>query len=283
MRTLAFPVIFGGGTGLIYLGIDAGIDADLIVVAAPALAAAVIICLERVIPFEQAWTVHGAEVRTDLAHLVVSSGLVPLVYQWSIALGLLRAGETLARLSGRALWPAAWPFWAECVLACVIGELFYYWAHRASHAVPWLWRFHAIHHSSHRLYWLNVVRFHPVDALLQLVGHIGPLALLGAPPRVIATVLAVTSVHGLLQHSNVDVRLGPLNWIFSAAALHRWHHARDLRRANHNYGQVLLLWDVVFGTRYLPKERSPAEVGLAEPADFPDTYLAQLTSFLRRP
>lgn len=127
------------------------------------------------------------------------------------------------------------------------------------------------------------VTFHPVDALLQLVAHVGPLAMLGAPPRVIAAVVAVASVHGLLQHSNVDVRLGPLNWIFSAAELHRWHHARELDRANHNYGQVFLLWDVVFGTRYLPEDRPPAEVGLAEPADFPQTYLGQLTSFLRRP
>jgi sterol desaturase/sphingolipid hydroxylase (fatty acid hydroxylase superfamily) len=279
----AFPAIAGGGTVLIYLGIAQGIDSDLIVVAAPAVAAAVIFCLERLIPFERAWTMHGPEVLTDLAHLVVSSGLVPLLYQSSIALGLLRVGEALAHLVGRALWPTGWPLWAQCVLACAIGEFFYYWAHRAGHAVPWLWRFHAIHHSSHRLYWLNVVRFHPVDALLQLVGHVGPLGLLGAPPRVIATVVAATSVHGLLQHSNVDLRLGPLNWIFSAAELHRWHHARDVSRANHNYGQVVLIWDVVFGTRYLPEERPPADVGLAEPAHFPQTYLAQVLSSIRQP
>jgi sterol desaturase/sphingolipid hydroxylase (fatty acid hydroxylase superfamily) len=279
---LAFPVIFGGSTAFIYLAIDAGIDSDLIVIAAPVTAAAAIWGLERVIPFEPSWAVHGADVRTDLAHLVISSGFVPLLYQSTIALGLFRIGEALSHLSGGPLWPPDWPFGAECVLACAIGEFFYYWAHRAGHAIPWLWRFHAIHHSSHRLYWLNVVRFHPVDALLQLVGHVGPLALLGAPPRVIAAVVAVTSVHGLLQHGNVDLRLGPLNWVFSAAELHRWHHARDVSRANHNYGQVLLLWDVVFGTRYLPGERPPADVGLVQPAHVPQTYLAQILFFMRR-
>ena len=283
LRVLAFPTLFGGGTVLIYRGIDSGIDLDLIVIAAPVVAGGLVLGLERVIPYERSWTVQAVDVRTDLAHLLVSSGLVPLVYHSSIAIGLLRIGEALSHLSGRPLWPTAWPLWAECLLACVIGEFFYYWAHRAGHGVSWLWRVHATHHSSQRLYWLSVVRFHPLDALLQLVGHVGPLALLGTPPRVIAAVVAAASVHGLLQHSNVDVRLGPLNWIFSAAELHRWHHVREIDRANHNYGQVLLLWDVVFGTRYLPEVRPPADVGLAGPVPFPHTYFGQLASFLRQP
>jgi sterol desaturase/sphingolipid hydroxylase (fatty acid hydroxylase superfamily) len=57
---------------------------------------------------------------------------------------------------------------------------------------------------------------------------------------------------GIFQHANVQLRLGPLNWFFSMAELHRWHHSRTVEEANHNYGQTISVWDWVFGTRYLP-------------------------------
>ena len=74
----------------------------------------------------------------------------------------------------------------------------------------------------------------------------------------------------------MPIRIGPLNWIFSMAELHRWHHSKTVREANSNYGQNLIIWDVVFGTRYLPADREPPkEIGLADLPAYPMGWLAQ--------
>ena len=85
------------------------------------------------------------------------------------------------------------------------------------------------------------------------------------------------AVHGLFQHCNVHLRLGPLNWVFSMAELHRWHHSPDSAEANHNYGGNLILWDIVFGTRWLPQDREPpVATGIASLPNFPKGYRALL-------
>ena len=141
------------------------------------------------------------------------------------------------------------------------------------HEVPWLWRFHAPHHSSTRLYWLNAVRFHPVDVLLIGPSKLIPLVLLGAGGDVMALVLIFAAVHGSCQHANIPCRIGPLNWIFSMAELHRWHHSPVLAEANHNYGGNLIFWDIVFGTRWMPKDREPpVGIGIESLPDFPKRY-----------
>jgi sterol desaturase/sphingolipid hydroxylase (fatty acid hydroxylase superfamily) len=66
------------------------------------------------------------------------------------------------------------------------------------------------------------------------------------------------------------------------AELHRWHHSRLPQEANSNFGQNLIVWDVVFGTRLLPRDRRPpADIGLKDLPTFPMGYLGQLTSPFR--
>jgi sterol desaturase/sphingolipid hydroxylase (fatty acid hydroxylase superfamily) len=192
---------------------------------------------------------------------------------------VFRWGRALAVTAGGELWPTAWPWVLQLGLALVVAELGSYWLHRVQHGVGWLWRMHATHHSVPRLYWLNTSRFHPLDAVVSYLTLMLPLVLLGVPYDTLAIATAFMSVHSLLQHSNIDLRHGPCNWLFSTAELHRWHHALDADDSNHNYGTVLAVWDVVFGTRYLPKDRRPPEaIGIPGMPQFPQTYLAQLAS-----
>ncbi len=65
---------------------------------------------------------------------------------------------------------------------------------------------------------------------------------------VLALFTLVSAVHGVFQHTNLPIRCGPLNWFFSMAELHRWHHSRLLKEANTNYSQNLIVWDIVFCT-----------------------------------
>ena len=151
--------------------------------------------------------------------------------------------------------------------------------HRLAHTWDFLWRFHAVHHSAPRLYFLNAVRFHPIDLAISTYAPFVPLVTLGADARVLALFVLVSAVHGLFQHANLPIRCGPLNWFFSMAELHRWHHSRALEEANTNFGQNLIVWDIIHGTRFLPKDREPPEeTGIAGMPAFPMSYLAQLAS-----
>jgi sterol desaturase/sphingolipid hydroxylase (fatty acid hydroxylase superfamily) len=100
--------------------------------------------------------------------------------------------------------------------------------------------------------------------------------LLGVNEEALAMQTLFTVVVGVFQHANIDVRLGPLNRLFSLSEVHRWHHSKDVREANHNYGSNLTIWDVVFGTWYLPARRPPIDLGIGDMPGFPKGYLDQL-------
>ena len=82
---------------------------------------------------------------------------------------------------------------------------------------------------------------------------------LGCGVETLALFTLVTAVHGIFQHANLQLRLGSLNHFFSMAELHRWHHSKSMEEANHNYGQTVIVWDTLFGTRFLPADREPPE------------------------
>jgi sterol desaturase/sphingolipid hydroxylase (fatty acid hydroxylase superfamily) len=176
-------------------------------------------------------------------------------------------------------WPTDWSLLPQLVLALLISQFGEYWAHRAMHEIPYLWRFHAIHHSPERLYWLNAARFHPVDTAILLIISMAPLIILGAGPDILILLTVWMSTHGMFQHCNIRVRLGPLNYVFSMAELHRWHHALAPEQSNANYGNNILIWDLIFGTVYYPKDKLPSRhIGLRNGADFPKGYGAQILS-----
>lgn len=229
---------------------------------------------ERSAPWSRAWHRSHGDVRTDLCHLVVSSALLQVFVRDDVR-------AAIARPLGGA-WPHALPVAAQVAIALLLAELVGYWAHRLLHVVPALWRFHAVHHSARRLYWLNAVRNHPVDTLLTVALPSLVLAALGADATVLVLHATLVGAHSWLQHANVDVRPGPLGYVFSTTELHRLHHANAAERGNANYGGTLIVWDLVFGTRRdFPWDGPPIVVGLERPSDVPSGYLGQLAAPFR--
>jgi sterol desaturase/sphingolipid hydroxylase (fatty acid hydroxylase superfamily) len=276
-----FPAILGGALAIgMVLTARAGVPVGFAVAAGAAVVALMV--AERLLPYRPEWRRSQGDLGPDLAHAVVSGiGTTRLAEAMVRMVGALLAAMLSARL-GAPVWPRSWPFLAQLGLALVIAELAQYWLHRLQHEREWLWRFHAVHHAAPRLYWLNAARFHPVDiGLLYVVGYT-PLVVLGCPPAVIAMFALFDAVFGMLHHANVAMRLGPLNRLFSAAEPHRWHHSRTVAEANNNYGSNLIVWDLVFGTFFLPAEREPpAAIGIADLPHFPTGYLDQLAAPLR--
>jgi sterol desaturase/sphingolipid hydroxylase (fatty acid hydroxylase superfamily) len=246
---------------------------------APQLAAfAVVAVLEHVYPHHRSWNRPRRDVRVDATHSISIAILVALATPFVLA-GGVAVGGWLSGEIGAGLWPTRWPLLAQTALALVVGELPGYWVHRFEHEWEGLWRFHATHHSAPRLYWLNAGRFHPIDTLLTFIPSYGLLVLLGCGIEVLALFTLITAVHGIFQHANLQLRLGPLNHFFSMAELHRWHHSKALAEANHNYGQTVILWDTLFGTRFLPADREPPrEIGIPNLSAFPMTWWAQIRS-----
>jgi sterol desaturase/sphingolipid hydroxylase (fatty acid hydroxylase superfamily) len=89
------------------------------------------------------------------------------------------------------------------------------------------------------------------------------------------------SIQGLFQHSNINVRLGPLNYFFSMSELHRWHHSEVVSESDHNFGNNLSVWDVVFCTWYLPKDRHVGDLGLLNKT-YPKTFWEQVKAPFHR-
>jgi len=276
VRWLAFPVILGA-TIAAAIALLPTLGGAATVGVLEIAAALTIMAAERLFPFRRAWGRSHGDLRCDLAHAAVSGiGPSQLVRPFIDGAAVLLAGALLTG-GGLGLWPPGWPLVAQLALALLLAELPLYWLHRWQHEKDWLWRFHSVHHSAPRLYWLNAARFHPVDlGLLYAVGYV-PLLALGCPDETLALFFLFDGVVAMLQHCNIDVHLGPLNRVFSMAEPHRWHHSRRLEDANTNYGSNLIVWDLLFGTFHLPGGRKPpVDLGIGDLPGFPCAYPAQL-------
>jgi ornithine lipid hydroxylase len=219
--------------------------------------------LERAIPYEVRWLEPDGETGANLAHTLLTKGLVQLAVAAVTTLTMLTA--TAVETQNRVLpsfWPQQWSLFAQVLLGLAIAEFGLYWAHRIAHEWPPFWRFHALHHSVTRLWVVNTGRFHLVDTCFKAALGQVPLYILGAPLPVFLWISAVTAITGLLTHCNVVMKTGPLDYIFSTPGLHRWHHSRIPAEGNRNYGENFVLWDLAFGTYYNPPRRPPADIGI---------------------
>jgi sterol desaturase/sphingolipid hydroxylase (fatty acid hydroxylase superfamily) len=219
-------------------------------------AVGVVMALEYIVPYRKSWNQMDGEFWLDF---VLTNLMFPVVVE-GIAFSLKFAfGEGLG-----SFWPKDANIFVQLALALVIAEFFFYWIHRLGHERESMWRFHKIHHSAKRVYWMNAARFHPIDIGLNFVFYFLPLALLGAHDEIFALVFIMNAATGLLEHGNIDFDAGVLNRVFNTAQLHRWHHSVDEKISQRNYGKVLSVWDQVFGTYYLPKRSEVDGVGVIE-------------------
>jgi sterol desaturase/sphingolipid hydroxylase (fatty acid hydroxylase superfamily) len=170
-------------------------------------------------------------------------------------------------------------FWPRAFAALIAGEVGYYWGHRLMHTVPFLWRFHAIHHSPEHIDFLVNSRAHPIDLTFGRLCAFFPLIVLGlAQPTsaagniIPALVMLIGTAWAFFIHANIWWRLGPLEWVISTPHFHHWHHAME--PANRNYASMLPILDRIFGTIHLPKRQWPPRYGIS--GAVPDSWAEQL-------
>ncbi|HVH25190.1 MAG TPA: sterol desaturase family protein [Vicinamibacterales bacterium] len=235
------------------------------------LTAGVVTWLELSVPHRAEWQPDAGEVKTDLTFMVVVQLAWPPLAAFLLTYGLVEPARALG-LPFASLWPHRWPIWLQAVLMILVVDFMRYWLHRAAHQNDTLWRLHSVHHSVEQLYWLNTARFHPLEKTLQMVCDSVPFLLMAVNPTVLALYYIAYSTNGFFQHCNIELRYGLLNYIVGSAETHRWHHSRVPRESNANYGNTVIVWDLVFGTWFLPRERQIRDLGLQDPA-YPKSFL----------
>lgn len=238
------------------------------------LVAAVFVPLERLFALRKEQRILRAKWRLDLVYTFMNGALITV----GIMLVVLCAGSVFAYAVPERLRVAvaSQPLLIQLVEAIVTADLLFYSAHRLFHTVPFLWKFHAVHHSIEEMDWLASARVHPFDQIVTKGASILPLLALGFSGPVIAAHALIYSWHAYLLHSNVRIKFGVLNWAIASPEYHHWHHANQREAYDKNYAAQLSIIDRLFHTFYLPEGKTPEKYGIDEPVT--GGYLSQLIS-----
>jgi len=280
LPSIHYPVAMASTFALFALMRMAGLPLGLGTYVPIVYAAALVTWLERRRPNREAWQPELPEMGTDLVFMIAVQLALPPLVGFLFASLLVEPARALD-LPLTRLWPHGLPIWLQGVLMIFAVDLLRYWLHRAAHEWDVLWRLHSVHHSVERLYWLNTARFHPLEKTLQMCLDSLPFVLMGVDPAVLAIYYVAYASNGFFQHCNVRLRYGFLNYVVGSAETHRWHHSREPREANRNYGNTVIVWDLVFGTWFLPGDRDVGALGLREPG-YPRSFLGLMRAPFRR-
>jgi len=225
--------------------------------------ACIFIPLERLFPQHRGQPILRKGWLSDLVYLLVNGWIVRFMTLAVIAgvmagFGMATGGESL---TGADHWPLA----VQVVAVTVVADLGYYTAHRLSHHVPFLWRFHSVHHSSEQLDWLATYRVHFIDQTFTNCLSLLPVFFLGFSVQAVAIFALIYQAQAMLIHSNVRLRFGPLKWVFASPEYHHWHHANRREAYDRNFAAQLSIIDLLAGTMFLPRGQHPDRYGVDDP------------------
>lgn len=230
--------------------------------------------LERFFALRKSQPIFRTGWKTDATYFFLSALLVQVVtlltlkpamvlFNWA---AIPAVQETIRSLPGVV----------QFALILVFTDLTQYWIHRAFHYFPWLWKFHAVHHSAETMDWLAGSRLHLVDVVVTRSLSFVPLYVLGFEDGPIFAYVVVVSVQATFIHANIRWEFGPLRWLLATPQFHHWHHGAEKEAINKNFAVHLPVIDWLFGTFHLPSHRWPASYGIAGEQKVPEGYVQQL-------
>jgi sterol desaturase/sphingolipid hydroxylase (fatty acid hydroxylase superfamily) len=164
------------------------------------------------------------------------------------------------------------PLWLQTAVYLVASDFLLYWSHRAFHR-GFLWKYHAVHHTSQDVEWLSAARFHPVNLAFGTVAVDIAALLSGFSPDIYLFVGPFNVITSCFVHANLDWSLGPLRYVLVGPVYHRWHHATE--PVGKNFASTFAVWDLMFGTWYMPKGALPRAYGIDD-TRMPEGLLGQL-------
>jgi sterol desaturase/sphingolipid hydroxylase (fatty acid hydroxylase superfamily) len=279
--TLAAALLGGSGvavegevTGGSWLGLDFFVLNLL-------LYSAVFIPLERLFALRAGQPVFRRQWVVDLTYFFINSLLIEILTIFTLRPALILFDW--ARVASVSTAVGSLPLLVQVPALLLVADFTQYWVHRTFHAVPFLWPFHAIHHSAEQMDWLAGSRLHLVDVILTRGLTYVPIFVLGFSERALMVYVVVVAAQATFIHANVRWTFRPLRGVVATPAFHHWHHSAEREALDKNFAVHTPLWDILFGTYYLP-DRWPGAYGLSGRRDVPARWVTQLLyPFRRRP
>jgi len=242
------------------------------------LYSAVFIPLERLFALRADQPVFRRQWVVDLTYFFVNSLLIEVLTILTLTPALIFFGW--ARVGWVSDTVASMPLWLQVPALLLVADFTQYWVHRTFHVVPALWRFHAIHHSIEQMDWLAGSRLHLVDVIVTRGLTYVPIFVLGFSEAALMVYVFLVAAQATFIHANVRWEFRPLRRLVATPAFHHWHHSAERDAVNRNFSVHTPVWDLLFGTYYLP-DRWPAAYGLNDRRDVPARWVTQLVDPFR--
>ncbi|MFT3882584.1 MAG: sterol desaturase family protein [Gemmatales bacterium] len=234
--------------------------------------------LERLFPKMREQRVFRTEWREDLFYYFISSMLVQIISFITLApSGFL---VNALKLEGLRLWISQLPFIVQLLAIMLLTDVVQYWVHRAFHRVPFLWKFHSVHHSAQTMDWLAGSRMHFLEILILRAATATPAFTLGFSEAAIQVYLLIVYVYASFIHSNMNWKLGWMEQYLVTPRFHHWHHGIDREAIDVNFAIHFPWLDRLFGTYHMPKDQWPTGYGITTPV--PRGYWRQFLYPFRR-
>ena len=172
----------------------------------------------------------------------------------------------------------SWPRWAQLLTLFLVRDFVQWNTHVILHKVPFLWRFHQVHHSVEQMGFAAHLRYHFMETFVYRTMEYLPLAMIvfGIQDFIVVHLFALTIGH--LNHANIYLPLGPLKYLLNSPQMHIWHHAKELPKGTSgvNYGITLSIWDYLFGTVWMPHDGRDIELGFEGVEKYPHGFFEQV-------
>src|SRR4051812_44998928 len=227
---------------------------------------------ERLFPRRSEQEIFREEWREDLFYYFVSSMMAQVLtfLTFAPAKSILAIGHFSAIRS----WVGSLPFLIQFVAIMFLTDLVQYWVHRVFHRVPWLWKFHAVHHSARSMDWMAGARMHFVEIFCLRGATVIPMFVLGFSDNAMHAYIFLVYLYSTFVHANLGWRLGWLEKFLVTPRFHHWHHGLEQEAIDVNFAVHFPILDRLFGTYFLPKDRWPEGYGISG-HPVPKGYLAQ--------
>ncbi len=174
----------------------------------------------------------------------------------------------------------------QMALFFVIIDFVQWCVHMLLHRVPFLWRFHKIHHSAKEMGFAAHLRYHFVENMVYRPAKYVVVSLLfGFQFENIFYIYYISVLIGHLNHANLNLDYGPLRYLLNNPKMHIWHHAKEFPKSHPNgmnFAISLSIWDYLFGTSYVPSSGRDIELGFANDEHYPDSFFGQLIEPFRK-
>lgn len=229
--------------------------------------------IEKLFPLYKGQIIFRKEWQVDMVHFAVNHFIVGLALL-TVNFAIHRLFGWMANDNVRGFIQSIY-FVPQLLLCILAADFVQYWTHRAYHEIPFLWRFHAVHHSAKTMDWLAGSRQHILELICTRVGVLGALYVLGFDKIVMDAYIIVVGFQAVFNHANVHLPWGPLRYLIVTPDFHHWHHSSDDVAIDKNYAAHYAFLDHLFGTSIKGQTGFPEKYGVQ--GDYmPDGYTKQL-------